>query len=715
MTGRVAFLARQGAGAGVEFLREKEFSPESFGPLICAFMNRCGGEIVIGLDENGRPAGLSDDDIKKWFDAFNYLLASEAFDPPLYLRPVTETLFSSKVIYLAVPRGNEVQRFKGSLYIRRDRQNVLISDDGETAALNERRHNLFSESRIYPYVGFFDLRIDLLPKLRAQAMQGRGRGLKWQNLNDHELLADAGLYVTDRFTGKKGFKLAAVLLLGKDELIGEILPHYETRVVFDLPDFKEETVIKTNLVTAYEQIMAKITAGLETVLKPWDLRQRENLLAMLRELLINSLIHRDFSAPAAALIKISPTEILCQNPSVPWMCGLMAPDSVLLCVKNPVIENFFRILGYSDAQCGGIKAFYQTCAGLFKQSPVITEGDMFTVRLPFAALPRTIENPAHDLKPAAAVKPAQPAPVSDRLNAPAFEVVSASPAADKKPESAQPNDPKLNFIKNVGLIKKRFAEGAGVPQAAAAAGSAPARADAPLDKADLGVKDYLANLLATPAANPLHHAREEVTPQAQDTVMNLGLGTLADAFDQALEKPEVSDTDPGTDSGVSAPADAVPEVKEAAASAGTDVSGTPAPVTHEPAMISSATAVSGERQSVERMLAGTSAPVAPVAPMSAVSEPATVAASNESSSEPAPPKPKVRGTIRENDSGWLPFADPSIELLNIIKLYPAMTNVELAEKLGWSTGRIKFYVKKLKDAGVISRLGTDRKGMWKTF
>ncbi|MGL5085206.1 MAG: hypothetical protein ACRC68_05740, partial [Clostridium sp.] len=41
----------------------------------------------------------------------------------------------------------------------------------------------------------------------------------WQDLNDIELLKSAGLYVKDYKTGKEGFTLAAILLLGKDEVI----------------------------------------------------------------------------------------------------------------------------------------------------------------------------------------------------------------------------------------------------------------------------------------------------------------------------------------------------------------------------------------------------------------------------------------------------------------------------------------------------------------
>ena len=42
-----------------------------------------------------------------------------------------------------------------------------------------------------------------------------------------------------------------------------------------------------------------------------------------------------------------------------------------------------------------------------------------------------------------------------------------------------------------------------------------------------------------------------------------------------------------------------------------------------------------------------------------------------------------------------------------------MTNVLLAQTLGWSVSRVKYYVQKLKKSGKIKRKGTSRNGNWK--
>jgi ATP-dependent DNA helicase RecG len=50
-------------------------------------------------------------------------------------------------------------------------------------------------------------------------------------LDDEEMLKKAGLWRKDRNTSQEGYTLAAVLLLGTDELIQEILPHYKIDVI----------------------------------------------------------------------------------------------------------------------------------------------------------------------------------------------------------------------------------------------------------------------------------------------------------------------------------------------------------------------------------------------------------------------------------------------------------------------------------------------------
>ena len=53
-------------------------------------------------------------------------------------------------------------------------------------------------------------------------------------------------------------------------------------------------------------------------------------------------------------------------------------------------------------------------------------------------------------------------------------------------------------------------------------------------------------------------------------------------------------------------------------------------------------------------------------------------------------------TSQSDKSTQIQLSEDEILLLNLIKEYPDMTNPLLAEKLGWSVSRVKYFIQKLK-------------------
>ena len=70
---------------------------------------------------------------------------------------------------------------------------------------------------------------------------------------------------------------------------------------------------------------------------------------------------------------------------------------------------------------------------------------------------------------------------------------------------------------------------------------------------------------------------------------------------------------------------------------------------------------------------------------------------------------------QSGQSDQMKLSQDEILLLNLIKEYPDMTNMLLAEKLGWSAGRVKYYIQKLKQFKKIKRNGTSRNGRWEVL
>ena len=103
--------------------------------------------------------------------------------------------------------------------------------------LINRKSSSYNERKVFPYVTTDHLRMEMLPRIRQMAITKKPDH-PWKNMDDMELLRNAGLYEENFLTGEKGFNLAAVLLLGKDEVIRSCCSGYITDAIYrkDNPD-----------------------------------------------------------------------------------------------------------------------------------------------------------------------------------------------------------------------------------------------------------------------------------------------------------------------------------------------------------------------------------------------------------------------------------------------------------------------------------------------
>lgn len=139
-----------------------------------------------------------------------------------------------------------------------DDADVKVTATSQIAAMYIRKQNLFTEKKIYPYVTLQDLRLDILSKVRQMAVNYAGGNHPWENMNDKELLQSAGLYGRDMATGEEGYNLAAIMLLGKDDVILNVCPTYQTDALvrkINMDRYDDREIVRTNLIESYEQLM----------------------------------------------------------------------------------------------------------------------------------------------------------------------------------------------------------------------------------------------------------------------------------------------------------------------------------------------------------------------------------------------------------------------------------------------------------------------------
>jgi ATP-dependent DNA helicase RecG len=262
-------LIKQGEGISVEFKECRRTLNRSVYKTVCAFLNRHGGILLLGVSDAGEVTGVDLDclaQIKK--DFITAINNPQKINPSCYLS-VDEIRFDGKtVLHIFVPESSQVHRCNGRIFDRNEDGDLDITDHTwSVAALYRRKQTTYSENKIYPYAALEQLRKDLIAECRKIATI-RHEKHPWANMDDLDLLKSAQLYQTDSETGKSGVTLAGILLLGKDDVILSAVPHHRTDLILrkvNLDRYDDRDFVATNLIESYDRVMAFIAKHLPDV------------------------------------------------------------------------------------------------------------------------------------------------------------------------------------------------------------------------------------------------------------------------------------------------------------------------------------------------------------------------------------------------------------------------------------------------------------------
>ncbi|MEJ7662060.1 MAG: ATP-binding protein [Hymenobacter sp.] len=220
-----------------------------------------------------------------------------------------------------------------------------------------RKSAYYSENYIYSFVTQEAFKPGIIDRVRALIRKNR-RDHPWLFLSDEGLLESAGLWQTDYQTGQSGYTLAAALLLGRDEVIRSIMPHYRIDALVrreDLERFDDRVDIRTNLIEAYEQLMAFAEKHLpDPFFTEGDQRTslREKIF---REVVGNLIVHREYTNAIPARFIIYANRVEVENANKPSAFGPLNPEKFSPFPKNPTIARFFVQLGRVDELGSGIR------------------------------------------------------------------------------------------------------------------------------------------------------------------------------------------------------------------------------------------------------------------------------------------------------------------------------------------------------------------------
>jgi ATP-dependent DNA helicase RecG len=175
------------------------------------------------------------------------------------------------------------------------------------------------------------------------------------------------------------------MLLGKDDVILNVCPAYETDALLrkvNVDRYDDRKIVRTNLIESYDQLMEFAQKHL---LDKFFLEDTENVSlrnVLAREMLGNTLMHREYTSSYAAKFVIEKDRMYVENANRATREGTITPENLEPNPKNPIIASFFRSIGRADRLGSGVRKLFKYSKYYSGQEPQFMEGDVFRIVVP---------------------------------------------------------------------------------------------------------------------------------------------------------------------------------------------------------------------------------------------------------------------------------------------------------------------------------------------
>ncbi|MGF3115155.1 RNA-binding domain-containing protein [Facklamia sp. P12937] len=379
-------LIHKGETINVEFKEAKNDLNKDVFNSVCAFNNRDGGYIILGVKDNREMIGVNPGKVDKIIKDFTTAINNpQKTNPPLYLVPKTMDIDGKTLIYIRVPIGSQVCRHNGRIWDRSHEGDINITDQSEQVyKLYARKQGSYFVNKVYPKIGLEHLDEEVINKARTKALS-RNQNHLWDTMDNEELLRSTNLILLDPESNQEGITLAGILLFGKDSTIMSVLPQHKTDAIFRVVNkdrYDDRDVVITNLIDSYDRLLAfgqKHLNDLFVLDGTLNVNARDMIL---REIISNTLAHRDYSSGFPAKMIIDDEKILVENSNLAHGLGILDIKRFKPFPKNPPISKVFREIGIADELGSGMRNTYKYAKLYSGAEPVFEEGDIFKTIIP---------------------------------------------------------------------------------------------------------------------------------------------------------------------------------------------------------------------------------------------------------------------------------------------------------------------------------------------
>lgn len=384
--------------------------PKSLWETVSAFANTDGGKIMLGISEVKKnaifkPIGVKNPNKLK-IEFLNLQNDKHTISQPVVSANDIETvnIDEKNILIITVPKvsyGDRPIYIKGNIqkaYFRDHESDRQVSDKQLRYFLREADSNIDSE--LLENFDLTDLDLISLQNYRVFLAQQTGNEEYLDN-KFPDFLKAIGLMQKNRQKSSQEWQLkkAALLLFGKFNAIIEIFPNFFLDFIIkqhssdtdylDRVYTSNEPGHPQNIYSFFEQVLTKIKARLTNKFELNGISRKDNgdiLFAAIREGLVNTLIHADYSAESQIKISFYNDYIDFRNPGELRISKERYVLGGISEARNPSLFSTFTRAKLGERTGSGGHRIYQTADKLKLRSPELTT-DLYSTQLIIWTIP----------------------------------------------------------------------------------------------------------------------------------------------------------------------------------------------------------------------------------------------------------------------------------------------------------------------------------------
>lgn len=344
-----------------------------------ALANERGGKLILGIKENkplrkivGTKAFSNIAKLEK--DIFNFWNRRVSIQEINYKE--------KRVIIITIPSRpiGEPLQFKGQYLMRVGENLESMTPDQIKKILNEAITDY--SSQIIKGVSYKDLSKQALTELKKLLKQSGRFQRNINNITNKQLLRDLRLIKNDKIT------IAALILLGKNEIVKRFLPYVEIRFGYKINENEirnqDTEIYSGGYLLFYNQILKKINLRNITIHIPQGmflLDKKTFNEETIREAINNAIIHRDYSIIETIFIIQTQNKIIIKSPG-----GLLEGVTIKNImdeskIRNKLIADVLYKCEFVEQFGNGVNLMIKNQLSLGKNPPNYDKTDKYHVIL----------------------------------------------------------------------------------------------------------------------------------------------------------------------------------------------------------------------------------------------------------------------------------------------------------------------------------------------